>query len=103
MPPAHRLSIALAAALSHWMLLAAIQVGGFCAYLMPAGSDPWDVAGYLVTIPFIQGQTIVVAATLGLVAWLFSAHSATRWLILPVHFFLTGFILADQLFSLLSG
>jgi arylsulfatase A-like enzyme len=98
MPSAQRLRIALAAALSHWALLAAIQVAGFCAYLLPAGSEALDALGYLATIPFIQAQAIVVAAVLGSAAWLLSGNRIARWLIVPVHLAITIFVLADQVF-----
>ena len=92
-----RLWVALAAAMSHWALLAAIQIGSFCAYLMPAGSLPADAPFYLSAIPFIQGQAILVSAALGLLAWLFSFNRIVRWAILPIHLAFTLFVLADEL------
>lgn len=93
-----RLWIALAAALPHWVLLAAIQIGSFRIYLMPAGSQAGDALSYLAAIPFIQGQAILVSGGLGLLAWLLSFRRGLRWAILPIHLVLTLFVLSDQLF-----
>jgi arylsulfatase A-like enzyme len=102
MPPAKRLWIGLAAAVSHWALLATIQTGSFLAYLLPAGATPGDAFRSFATIPFLEAQYLVVAILLGAAAWALAGHRLLRWLILPVHVALAAFVLADQLFYKIS-
>jgi arylsulfatase A-like enzyme len=94
--------VALIAAAAHWALAFAIQVGCFCAYLMPAGAPAWDAVRYLTTLPFLEGQAIVVAGILGLIAYGLAANRFAKWLILPIEATLAAFLLADLLFYKIS-
>src|ERR1039457_5377859 len=97
-----RLWIALAVGLSHWALLMAIQAGSFCAYLMPAGSDPQDALRYLSTIPFIQGQNLAVAAVLAALAYVLAATRITRWIVPLLQGAAAAIVLIDQVFYKIS-
>ncbi|HLH15970.1 MAG TPA: sulfatase-like hydrolase/transferase [Bryobacteraceae bacterium] len=97
-----RRRVALIAAAAHWALAVAIQLGCFCAYLMPAGVPAWDAVRYLTTMPFLEGQALVVAAALGVLAYLLAGIRYARWLLLPLHATLAAFLLADQLFYKIS-
>ncbi len=97
-----KIHIAFAAFAAHWGLLLTVQAGSFCAYLLPAGSDPQDALGYLSTIPFIQGQNIVAAGLLGLLAFVLAGRRIARWFILPIHLLAAIVVLIDQIFYKIS-
>ncbi|MCX6611194.1 MAG: sulfatase-like hydrolase/transferase, partial [Acidobacteria bacterium] len=80
---ASRVWTAVVVAQAHWALTVFIQAASFCAYLMPVGSSPLDVVRYLVTIPFLQGQNLIVAGVLGAFGWLLGGQRVWRWA-LPV-------------------
>jgi arylsulfatase A-like enzyme len=98
MPHAQRLWIALAAGLSHWALMAAIQTGCFCAYLLPAGAAASDALRHLSSIPLIQAQNLGVAALLAALAWLLSFNRFTVWLAPLLQLAMAALALSDQLF-----
>ncbi len=94
----YKTRVALTAAATHWVLAAVIQAGCFCAYLMPAGTPPSDAFRYLSTLPFLEGQSILVALVFGLLAYGLAVNRFARWLIVPLHLALAALLLSDQLF-----
>ena len=98
MTRAQRLHLALVCAAAHLAILVTIQIGDFCGYLVPPGGLSWKFAPYLLTLPAIQSQNLIVAGILGLMTYLVSFHTRLRWLGLPIFLIATLISLFDQVY-----
>lgn len=98
MPRAERLRIALVSGAAYWALSLAVQIDIFFGYLMPAGAWTWRSARYLASFPFLQSQSLIVAAILGVAAWLIAVNRRGRWIALPLYVLLAAASLIDQIY-----
>src|SRR6266404_765549 len=96
MPHNQRLTLALRFAAVHWILLILIQSADFFGYLL-ADERWWPAAGkFLLILPLLQSQNLLMAAALGVAAYLCIARRLTRWLYFSLYCLVTAYLIVDQ-------
>jgi arylsulfatase A-like enzyme len=96
MPPNQRLTLAIRFAAVHWILLILIQAADFFGYLL-TDERWWPATGkFLLILPLLQPQNLLVAAALGGVAFFCLAWRLTRWLYFGLYCLITLYLIVDQ-------
>lgn len=94
-----RLQIALICGICQWLLLLGIQAGNFFAYLLPPIDRDLSAVSYFFTvILFIQAQNALMAALVGVVAYVCAGNVITRWAFFVLYCAESIYLLIDQVY-----